>query len=557
MKLIFKNLFLFSPSEKKAKKIDFIDGVNIITSSQEDGTDRGKSVIMRSLYHSLGAEGCFDKNWKTGDKVYILEFAIDEEEFYIYRSSDLYKFFDSNKKLLFTSVSSKELSIKLSEYTKFAVQLPNRSNKLEITPPAFNYLPFYLDQDHYAGNEYSSFKNLGQFTNFRENVLFYHLGAYDEQYFQLIRERDILKEHRSEYEEQINMLMKMIESLDKKIGGTSFSSDFEAMQRDVEMYKNEYAAVLEKMSVSKKKLIELRNSLYETEKMLKEVDIVSADGERRIKKLRVHKCPECGSTIKDVIQLKSREYNIIEDAIAIKNELQVLLLEDQQKIEKEETKYRELLEQLKEYEGKISSSKVEANNILKQKGMSDLRDDVVSDLTKASKAVSEDDDKISKVSKRIKEYSDKKKAIEKSYYEYMMAARTKFGINELEPESFKKLTNSVKASGSNKNVATIMWYISVLELRAKYNNDAIIFPIVFDSINNVETDNEKKYGLFQYVVDKSDDNQLVLSLLGYQNGDIKTDRPIKIITLTNEKYHLLDEKTFADNKLLLDELCDA
>ena len=41
MRLIFRELFIFSPSEKKAKKVEFTDGINIITSSQEDGTDRG------------------------------------------------------------------------------------------------------------------------------------------------------------------------------------------------------------------------------------------------------------------------------------------------------------------------------------------------------------------------------------------------------------------------------------------------------------------------------------------------------------------------------------
>ena len=39
-----------------------------------------------------------------------------------------------------------------------------------------------------------------------------------------------------------------------------------------------------------------------------------------------------------------------------------------------------------------------------------------------------------------------------------MTARTQFGLNELSPDSFKKITNSVNASGSNKNIATIVWY---------------------------------------------------------------------------------------------------
>ena len=54
MKMIFRTLYLYSPHEKLAKRIDFHEGINVITSSQENGTDRGKSVIMRSLYHAGG-----------------------------------------------------------------------------------------------------------------------------------------------------------------------------------------------------------------------------------------------------------------------------------------------------------------------------------------------------------------------------------------------------------------------------------------------------------------------------------------------------------------------
>ena len=63
-----------------------------------------------------------------------------------------------------------------------------------MTPPAYNYLPFYIDQDHYEGNNYAAFKNLGQYVGFRENVLFYHLGVYNEEYFKLVHSRDEIKE---------------------------------------------------------------------------------------------------------------------------------------------------------------------------------------------------------------------------------------------------------------------------------------------------------------------------------------------------------------------------
>lgn len=557
MRLIFRELFIFSPSEKKAKKVEFTDGINIITSSQEDGTDRGKSVIMRSLYHTMGAEGCFEKNWEGKDKVYVLKIDIDGIGYYIYRSAELFKFFSEDKEVLFTSVSSRELSEKLKRYTNFAVQLPNRSEKLEVTPPAYNYLPFYLDQDHYEGNNYAAFKNLGQYAGFRENVLFYHLGVYNEEYFELVHSRDEIKERKAKCESQLDIFKAMIEGLDKKLAGASVSSSYEALRKDVAIYQKEYAEVLDKLSKSKKKLIDLRNHLYETEQMLKEIEDVSKESEKKIKKLRKHICPECGTELADTIQLKSKNYNLIEDAILIKNDLQISLLEYQMQIEKEEKMYKELLEQMSAYEKKLKINNEKTDDVLRQKGLSELRDEVVSEQVDVIDAIETAKAELKDVGTKINAYGTKKKRVEAQYYEHMMTARTQFGLNELSPDSFKKITNSVNASGSNKNIATIVWYITILELRKMFNKDAIEFPVVFDSPNNVETDNQKKYGLVQYIINKCDSGQLILSLLGFNEKDIEPDKQVHIITLTNDKYKLLDSESYELYKDLLDELCDA
>lgn len=557
MRLIFRELFVFSPSEKKAKKVVFMDGINIITSSQEDGTDRGKSVIMRSLYHTMGAEGCFEKNWEGKNKVYVLKMDIDGIEYYIYRSAELFKFFSKDKKVLFTSVSSRELSEKLKRYTNFAVQLPNRSERLEVTPPAYNYLPFYLDQDHYEGNNYAAFKNLGQYAGFRENVLFYHLGVYNEEYFQLVHSRDEIKERKAKNESQLEIYKAMLEGLDKKLAGASVSSSYEALKKDVAIYQKEYAEVLDKLSKSKKKLIDLRNHLYETGQMLKEIEDVSKESEKKIKKLRKHICPECGRELSDTIQLKSKNYNLIEDAILLKNDLQVSLLEYQKKIEKEEKLYKELLGQMSEYEKKLKINTRKVDDVLRRKGLSELRDEVVSEQMDVIGTIEKDKAELKTVGTQISAYGTKKKRIEEQYYEHMLTARTQFGLNELSPDSFKKLTNSVNASGSNKNIATIVWYITILELRKIFNGEAIEFPVVFDSPNNVETDNQKKHGLVQYIIDKCNSGQLILSLLGFDEKNIETDKQIHIITLTNDKHQLLDSESYELYKDLLDELCDA
>lgn len=557
MKLVFSELYIFSPSEKKAKYIEFIDGINIVTSSQEDGTDRGKSAILKSLYHSMGAEAHFDKQWKRDDKVYVLKFMIDEMSYYIYRSEGLFKLFDADLNFIFSTISARELSEKLKKYTKFAVQLPNRNEKMEITPPAYNYLPFFLDQDHYDGNSFDSFARLGQYTNFRENALFYHLGAYDEEYFELIHNKEQIKEQSSVAGNKLEVLTAMLESLDRKMLGASFTSSYEALEKDIAMFQSEYASVLDSLAKSKNKLIKLRNELYDTERLIKEIEEVNVSKEKRIRKLRAHICPECGSVLTDTIHIKSKEYNLIEDAIAIKNELQISLKQQQQSIEKEEDTYRSLLSQMQRYEEKLKIHNSEADEILKQKGLSEVRDQVVSDYEELTSELEQYTKKLKEINTAIKLYDDKKKEIETLYYQLLVDAKTKFAIGELSSDSFKKLTNVVKGSGSNKNVVTIIWYIAVLELRKKFNPDAVVFPVVFDSINNVETDNEKKYGLVQYVVDKCKSDQLILSLLGYEERDIVSDRAVNVITLTNEKNQLLDEESYEQYKDLLEQLCDA
>ena len=537
--------------------MEFTDGINIITSSQEDGTDRGKSVAMRSLYHAMGAEARFEKKWKPDDKVYILKIAIDDVDYYIYRSANLYKFFSANKKLLFITVNNRELAKKLKEYINFAVQLPNRSEKMEITPPAFNYLPFFIDQDYYNGNEYSSFNNLGQYKGFREKVLYYHLGAYDEDYFDLIHDKETVKKHMEEKESELVIIEAMLKELNKKLKGKAYTVSLDNLEKDINMYQREYEEVVNQLDKTKKKLIELRNSLFDTVQMMKEIENVIDESNKKIKKLKTHVCPECGSKIEDTLTYRSKQYNLIEDAISLKNNLQVSLIDDRKSIEKEEAKYKELLEKMASYEDKMKINSKEIDDVLRFKGLSELKGDVISNREDAIDDIESDEKKLKEVDTKIRAYDKKKKKIEDSYYEEMVTSWTKLGIKELSPDTFKKLTNTVKASGSNKNVVTLMWYLTILKLRKKYNPDAIEFPIAFDSINNVETDNVKKVKVLQYVIDNTESSQLILSLLGYNNEEVKTDRPVNIIKLTNDKYKLLDTATYNKYEQLLDEFCNA
>lgn len=561
MKMTFKELYLYSPHEKVAKRVVFDDGINIITSSQTDGNEKGKSVILRSLYHTLGAEGLFASKWETKNKIFILKFAIDAMGYYIYRSSDLYKVFAADKKLLFVATKSSELAEKLKSLTGFAVMLPSRHNdKLEITPPAYNYLPFFLDQDHYDGSKFASFDKLGQYVDYKDNVLFYHFGVYDEEFFTLVRQREEFEEQISEVGKRIAMLQEMLIDIDKKLEVGSYSGDISSLDLDVERYRKEYSKIVEKLNKSKMKLVELRNNLYDLKTLLAETETFDKKNEGEIRKLREHICPECGSEITDTIELKSKRYNIADDIVIVKNDIQISIHKSLDDISREEVKYAKLLAELNEYQEKLKINTKQVSDILRHQGLCEIRDGIVLEKNEAQDALDEQQSELDVVKKKIQSYNERKKAITDRYYELLVNAKTEFGIDEIDPDKFKKLSTNFSASGSNKYIATVIWYFTVIRIRNEFNPTAIQFPIVLDSPNNVETDDEKANSLLEYLLTNSGlSSQFIMSGIGFDTDEFRkmTDKRMNIISLTNEKYHLLQEEDYQQYSFLMNELCDA
>lgn len=559
MRLVFNELYLFSTQEKAARRIELIDGINVITSNQIDGTDRGKSVVMRSLYHAMGADALFDDKWDTNNKVYILKFSIDNVQYIIYRAAGMFKFFDSRKKLLFSTTSRHELSSLLLPYMGFGVQLPNRNNqKLEITPPAFNYVLFFLDQDHYEGTKFSSFDHLGQYANYKEYVLYYHLGAYDENYFNLVRDREQYTDKQTIKEKRGALLIEMQNDIELKIGGGAFSGNLDALNSEIALYRDEYTAVLAALNKCKEKLLDLRNSQFEAEQSMIELETLSKKTEKEIISLHEHRCPECNSLLEDTVTLQCKRYNLTEDIVLVKNKLQITLLDLDSTIKEEEKKYSELLEDLADYEERMKINTAQVNDVLRHKGLCEIRDGIIVERKQLMDDLSEIYDSLTEVKKELKKYNDKKKVINDKYYSLLITARTKFGLNEIEPDSFKTIKKNFTASGSNKPIATVVWYLTMIKMRKQFNSTAIDFPVVFDSPNNAETDDMKRHNLIQYILDEvGKEGQLILSSIGFEANKFNSEQTINVIGLENAKYHLLDEDSYEEYYSLLSELCDA
>lgn len=314
---------------------------------------------MRSIYYTLGAEAFFDKNFSKHTKVFVLKICINDNNYFIYRAGSLYKFFDDDKKLIFTTIKSKELAEKLAEYTGFAVQLPDRQeNKLEITPPVFNYLLFFLDQDHYDCSKFTSFDKLGQYDKIKENILYYHLGVYNEEYYELIKRREGIVSEIFSFKKRNTLLEEMQNDIEDRMEDGCISLDEVSLHNEMQLKKEEYEEILMKLKKSKNNLLNLRNDLIDMETIFGQIESEESNTNNKLKKLNKHICPECGSTIEATIRQKSKKLVLKEDLISVKNQLQVHIAEARLLIEKEEEQYKMLLRKMEEYQEAMNINSV-------------------------------------------------------------------------------------------------------------------------------------------------------------------------------------------------------
>jgi hypothetical protein len=152
----------------------------------------------------------------------------------------------------------------------------------------------------------------------------------------------------------------------------------------------------------------------------------------------------------------------------------------------------------------------------------------------------------------LKKYNDLKNQANELYEQFMVESVVKFGLEEIELEKFKKVNSNFKPRGSNIPITTIIWYYTLLKIKYDLNANVIRFPIVLDSPNNVELDENKEKALFEYIFTQYiEGSQLIVSTLGFDKKEYPEVAIDNIIMLTNKKYSVLNNMDYEENKDLL------
>lgn len=246
----------------------------------------------------------------------------------------------------------------------------------------------------------------------------------------------------------------------------------------MQLKKEEYEGILQKLKKSKNNLLSLRNDLIDMESIFEQIESEENNTNNKLKKLNKHICPECGSIIETTIRQRSKKLVLKEDLISVKNQLQVHIAEAKLSIEKEEEQYKNLLKEMEDYQEAMHINNKQIDDALRYKGFCEIRDSVIKELTENGGVIQKKEIELKEVKKEIKQYSQKKSIVNDNYKAWLSADVATFGMNEIDMDKIKSVMSEFKASGSNKNIATVIWYLLLIRLRSKFNANAIKYPIV-------------------------------------------------------------------------------
>ncbi|MCS6181130.1 hypothetical protein [Shewanella baltica] len=260
--LQFQRLVLLSDSKKLANQFVFPKRLNLVT-----GNDNsiGKSTLVKNLFWAIGCDPHFDQEWKSNDVKAILYFKINEIDYIVSRYQDTVYFGKPGAPLKKYSKVTGEFAQTFAKVTGFDLLLENRQNGLDCPPPAFYFLPFYIDQKKSWDEPWNGFECLAQYSKFRRNLIKYFCGYLSTEHFEI--EEDIFeqKANESAANRQVDRISAAIEVLEEVAPIQTIA----ITQPELESIQVEIEQELKEFSFQQSKLYEqqsiLANELHDLE----------------------------------------------------------------------------------------------------------------------------------------------------------------------------------------------------------------------------------------------------------------------------------------------------
>ncbi|MDX0405528.1 AAA family ATPase [Sinorhizobium medicae] len=492
--LIFESLELLSLTERKARKVEFHPLLTVITG--ENGV--GKSSLIKHIYWTLGAApAVIHPKWKKVAVKGLLTFTIDGVRYKALRNKDRVAIFDEGDRLLLSTNSfTSELGPFLADLLDFKLVLSNRKGEPEQPPPAYAFLPFYVDQDAGWSKPLNSFDRLTQYSNFKTSVVEFHSGIRPNRYYELTAKKKQLDLHTKELGQDRTIVQNAISRLRLEPGFSGVELSLEDHENAIQDLLVKVKSIRELRQTRAAELADIvdRRVLIDEQIAIVEASIaeLSEDAQWATDDNRDKiPCPTCGTMhLNDFTNrfaiLTDREecFTFLSDAQQKKRGLAKSVEEIQRQIRSADETIAEIQALLDERRGDVTLREL-IENEGRRTAAALLRSQIDDLETQIGKIVSE----ISDIDTDIREIDNPstRQTVEKYYAGFMSQYMKALNVLDADNDAVTKISGRIVETGSEQP-RLLLAYILALDVTIRKFSTAFAAPLVIDSPVQQEQD---------------------------------------------------------------------
>lgn len=546
MNLVISAITMVDLTNKEAKRVDFTPGKNLITSEHNH---LGKSVIMKSIYYTLGAEVYYPHPIKKLNLLTYIDFSLNSYQYRIARLNNTFVLYCEGSYCgYFSSVS--EFDDELSKLFGLEINLVAKGQEGIIVkcPPAYYYMPYYVDQENgWAVNSFS-FDRMTQFDKpQRKSSYFFHLGVLDNGYVEISKRQKTNSRQISVLTKENDKYRTVIETLQAGLDAAQMSFDTVSLERAIEQRKLEIKKILDELSKVRSDLLEAEDQHTQ---MVHEKELLSKYIKKKIPLTDYFdsisiECPRCGMIFEQSLTQKLEKVYLLEslhDDYTTISEMQVRL---EKKIAKLRRKFSDKQHILNDFERSLASDRESYNTYVKSKATNQLLKEYFEQIGNNTSEIERLSKDNAEISKQLEAYTQEKAQVNMAYLGNLGKLFVGLDIPADQIEDNSELGSALVASGAYGPRCKIAQMLAFIETQHTVAPELITFPIVIDSPNVLEQDNDHLDTVIRTLLtwDKTDNQIIVASI---QGKDTATEiGGVNIITLSNPKNHLFSSEEYA------------
>ena len=551
--LVFRELWILSKAEKAGVNLSLGPNVNLLIGEN----DVGKSTLIKSLYHCLGADTPQINNtvWKKANPIYCVKFEVDGTAYHVVRDEKYFGVFDADKQFISRHVNiggANGIAKFMNKLLGFDIELERQAGgNLGIAGPAFYFLPFYVDQDEGWSTSWSSFVGLQQFRSYRKLMLDYHLGVRPQTFYDAKKREIELQEQLGSIQRERLSMQAARNSVEKRKVRTQVDLDPNAFRAELEAVVDQYNGIYAQQQSVLSRLKEIRNqrNAVDTELGVLRKAISELEADYRYSESRetpdVVGCPTCGTEFCNSFIERFGILDDIDHCHALVDQWLKKRSDISLQLQQVEEEYKQVSFQLQEVEATLARTKenVTLSELIVSEGMKEMISTLNTDIQEMLSREDGINNQLSENSDGLKVDGARKKEIVTWYKARMKENLNALNVGVLSEDDYKSLDKPIKnnALGSDLPRALLAQYFAFLSTMNKFNN-FVLCPMLVDSPFQQEQDPANRKAIFDFIVSKKLTGQQVIL------ATLSVDEFANQIELENATRHDLYNKLSVLNK---------